>query len=127
MADFGKHCPSCSQISVIKLHEKLRFLSFTSLKDNQGTRTEIKMSVSLVCVCAQSYPTLYSCIDCRPPGSSVHGIFQARMLERVAILLQGIFLTYGSKQSLLHWQVDSLPLCHIGLNKFFIRLWKFLI
>ena len=42
-------------------------------------------------------------------------------------LLQGIFLTYGSKQRLLHWQVDSLPLCHIGLNKFFIRLWKFLI
>ena len=31
-----------------------------------------------------------------PPGSSVHGIFQARILEWVAIfLLQGIFLTQG--------------------------------
>ena len=32
-------------------------------------------------------------------------------------LLQGIFLTQGLKQyllCLLHWQVDSLPLCHLG-------------
>ena len=31
--------------------------------------------------------------------------------------LQGIFLTQGSNQHLLcllHWQVDSLPLCHLG-------------
>ena len=31
-----------------------------------------------------------------PPGSSVHGIFQARILECVAIfLLQGVFPTLG--------------------------------
>ena len=29
-------------------------------------------------------------------------------------LLQGIFLTQGSNQHLLHWQVDSLPLSHPG-------------
>ena len=29
-------------------------------------------------------------------------------------LLQGIFLTQGSKLHLLHWQVDSLPLSHLG-------------
>ena len=32
-------------------------------------------------------------------------------------LLQGIFLTQGSNLHLLcllHWQVDSLPLCHLG-------------
>ena len=29
-------------------------------------------------------------------------------------ILQGIFLTQGSNPSLLHWQVDSLPLCHLG-------------
>ena len=34
---------------------------------------------------AQSCPTLCDPIDCSPPGSSVHGIFQARMLEWVAI------------------------------------------
>ena len=30
-------------------------------------------------------PTLCDCIDCNPPGSSGHGIFQARILEWVAI------------------------------------------
>ena len=33
----------------------------------------------------QSYPTLSDPMDCSPPGSSVHGIFQARVLERGAI------------------------------------------
>ena len=27
----------------------------------------------------------YESMDCSPPGSSVHGILQARMLEQVAI------------------------------------------
>ena len=31
------------------------------------------------------YPTLCNPVDCSPPGSSVHGIFQARLLEWVAI------------------------------------------
>ena len=30
---------------------------------------------------AQSCPTLSDPMDCSPPGSSVHGIFQARALE----------------------------------------------
>ena len=34
---------------------------------------------------AQSCPTLCNPTDCGPPGSSVHGIFQARILEWVAI------------------------------------------
>ena len=34
---------------------------------------------------AQSYPTLLDPMDCSPPGSSVHGIFQARVLEWGAI------------------------------------------
>ena len=36
-------------------------------------------------VVAQSCPTLWDPMDCSPPGSSVHGILQARMLEWVAI------------------------------------------
>ena len=36
----------------------------------------------LVCVLvAQSYPTLCDSMDCSPPGSSVHGVLQARVLE----------------------------------------------
>jgi len=34
---------------------------------------------------AQSRLTLSDPMDCSPPGSSVHGIFQARVLEWVAI------------------------------------------
>ena len=34
---------------------------------------------------AQSYPTLSDPMDCSLPGSSVHGIFQARVLEWGAI------------------------------------------
>ena len=34
---------------------------------------------------AQSCPTLSDPMDCRPPGSSIHGIFQARVLEWGAI------------------------------------------
>ena len=30
---------------------------------------------------AQSYPTLGDPMDCSPPGSSIHVIFQARVLE----------------------------------------------
>ena len=41
-------------------------------------------------------------MDCSPPGSSIHGILQARILENSHSLLQGIFLTQGSNLSLLH-------------------------
>ena len=34
---------------------------------------------------AQSCPTLSDPMDCSPPGSSVHGVFQARVLEWGAI------------------------------------------
>ena len=34
---------------------------------------------------AQSNPTLCDPMDCSLPGSSIHGIFQARILEWVAI------------------------------------------
>ena len=38
-----------------------------------------------VCSVAQSCPTLGDSMDCSLPGSSVHGIFQARTLEQIAI------------------------------------------
>ena len=34
---------------------------------------------------AQSYPTLSNPMDCSLPGSSIHGVFQARVLEWGAI------------------------------------------
>ena len=67
---------------------------------------------------------VFSCIlilcdpmDYSPPGSSVHEIFQTRILEQVTIIYsRGIFPTQGwnlCPWNLLHWQADSLPLCHL--------------
>ena len=38
----------------------------------------------------QSCPTLSDPMDCSPPGSSVHGSFQARVLEWGAIAFSGM-------------------------------------
>ena len=54
-------------------------------------------------------------MDCTLPGFSVNGILQERILEWVVISLFGEFSqTRNPKLSLLHWQVDSLPLSHLG-------------
>ena len=38
---------------------------------------------------AQSFPTLRDPMDCSSPGSSIHGIFQARGLEWAATAFSG--------------------------------------
>ena len=71
-----------------------------------------------VCLVTQSCPTLCDPVEKGLPSSSVHGILQTRILEWVAISF-----SRGSSRPknrndvsfcLLHWQVDSLPLCHLG-------------
>ena len=48
-------------------------------------------------------------MDCSPPGSSVHGILQARIPEWVAIpYCRGIFLTQGLKTASPALQAASL-------------------
>ena len=44
---------------------------------------------------AQSCPTPSDPMDCSLPGSSIHGIFQARVLEWGAIAFSGISSTAG--------------------------------
>ena len=79
---------------------------------------------SCMCTVVHLCPTLRPPMDWSPPGSSVHGIFQARILECVAISF-----SRGSSRSrdqtcvslhFLLWKVDSLPLsfprwiqCHL--------------
>ena len=62
-------------------------------------KVEVKVLVAQLCL------TLCDPMDCSPPGSSAHGILQARVLEWVAILF-----SRGPSQP---WspalQVDSLP------------------
>ena len=60
----------------------------------------------------QSCPTLCNPMDCSPPGSSVHGISQARILEWVAMPSSRGSSCPRIKPTSLHWQVDSLPLRH---------------
>ena len=50
--------------------------------------------ISYMCVCSVTQPCLTLCdpMDCSLAGSSVHEIFQARILERVAISYSGDLL-----------------------------------
>ena len=60
-------------------------------------------------------------MDCSPPGSSVHGISQARMLEWVAISFsRGVCPTQRSNPGLLHCRQILYWLSHqgsLGLDK----------
>ena len=74
-----------------------------------------------VCVCVrsiiQSCLTLCDPVDCSPPGSPVLWIFHVRILEWIASSSPGDLPSLGIEEhllQLLHWQVDSLPLHHLG-------------
>ena len=74
----------------------------------------------LECVSAPSCLMACDPMDCSPPGSSVPGVFQARILEWVAISssrgsLQPRDQTHVSCVSCIG-QVDSLPLCQVLFN-----------
>ena len=56
-------------------------------------------------------------MDCSPPDSSVHGIFQARILEWAAISFSRVFLTQGLNLGLLPCKADSLPAEPLGKPK----------
>ena len=57
----------------------------------------------------QLRPTLCDPMDCRPPGSPVHGILQARILERVATPFPGDLPDPGIEPGSPVLQADSLP------------------
>ena len=64
---------------------------------------------------AQSCSIVCNPMDYRPPGSSVHGILQARILEWVAIpFSSGIFPAQGPNPSLPHWGQILYHLSHQG-------------
>ena len=80
-----------------------------------------------MCLVTQLCPTLCNSMDCSPPGSSVHGIFQARILEWVAIfsfkgsswtrawtLVSCISYIAGS----VHWAIREAHICLYSLLNF---------
>ena len=64
-------------------------------------------------------------MDCSPPGSSVQGISQARILEWLLFPSPGD-LTAGVKIAPSAWQVGSLPLSHLGSLSVFIGVGNFI-
>ena len=69
-----------------------KFACTSSIKNQKAHPIETMLlpptSHTYACVCAkslQSCPTLCDTIDCSPPGSSVPGILQARILEWATI------------------------------------------
>ena len=79
----------------------------------------------VLCSVTQSCPKLYANMECNPPGSSVHGIFQERILEWVSI-----FLSRGSswprdqthvscigRQTLYHWATREVPFFKVSVYK----------
>ena len=85
---------SCSFWSVFlflnleNLTQNSYFFSFHQPESNrkEGRKQyHVLRSLLLYVLIIQSCLTLCDPMDCSPPGSSVHGILQARILERVAI------------------------------------------
>ena len=91
------------------------------LVPTQGSNQRVNYKAG--CMCAgslQSCLTLCSPMDGSPPGSSVHGISQARTLEWAAISSSRGTPDPGMQPASLclpHWQADSLPLASLILRK----------
>ena len=68
----------------------------------------------VVCLVAQLCPTLCNPLDCSPLDSSVHGIFQARILEWVAISSSRNRPDLGIQPMSPALQADSLPAEPLG-------------
>ena len=77
------HYGLLQDIEYISLCYCCRVLLFIYLKYSSLYMKKVKVLVTQLC------PTLCSPMECSPPGSSVHGILQARILEWVAISFSG--------------------------------------
>ena len=93
---------------------KILSLAFKT-KMNLPQPTTVCVSVCVcvcVCVCvlvAQSCVTLCNPMDYSPPGSSVHGLLQVRILERVAVPSPGDLPNPETEPRSPALQADSLP------------------
>ena len=68
----------------VRVRVRVGAKSRASVSVRLGVGLGLKLRLGLV-LGTQSCPTLFNPMDCSPPGSSLHGIFQARLLEWVAI------------------------------------------
>ena len=85
-----RHCVKCCQefknkIKEILLPEKLIGYSKKHIANDEDVDYGNGDDGNIECSVTQSHPILHDPMDCSPPGFYVHGILQARILERVAI------------------------------------------
>ena len=74
----GNHCTPCSQLKCLN---RVEFTLNYKERPYDFSLTKVKSESEVAQLC----PTLCDPMDCSLSGSSVHGIFQARVLEWVAI------------------------------------------
>ena len=96
------------------LHKLTEWLNLKKYISRSGRRfwNFLKDSYILFSEVAQSCPTPCNPMDCKPSGSSIHGIFQARILELVAISFSRYYLedsrnNQGSKTGILFWENED--------------------
>ena len=68
-------------VSIFVGMTELKFIDIHITEGFPGQCMKVKRESEV----AQSWPTLSDPMDCSLPGSSIHGIFHARVLEWVAI------------------------------------------
>ena len=93
----------------ISLEENFQIIPFTPRNKTMHPHPRSVAYAQGCCLGAKSCPTVCDLMDCSPPGSSVHSIFQARTLEWVAISFSMGFPTRESNLRLLHllpWQAE---------------------
>ena len=71
--------------------------------------TTFHLSCMRLCFISQSCPTLHDPMDCSLPGSSIHGILQARILEWMPCPPPGDLPTPGVERGSPALQAASLP------------------
>ena len=88
--------------------------------DSPGKNTGVGCHFLLQCMkgkseseAAQSCPTLSDPMNCSLPGSSVHGIFQARVLEWVAITFSGTAIYQRLKKKVIYMWIFTVNLSEL--------------
>ena len=111
------HMVSAFMVTSVILHyhakQGLPVYTYTEIWDSLSKFINFCIFPEVKVLVVQSCMTSFNTMDCSPPGSSVHGILQAWILEWLAILFsQGVFLTQGPVSPAL--QADSLPFEPLG-------------
>ena len=78
-------------------------------KPKKETNTHCKSTAVVDALVVKSCPTLCNPTDCSPPGSSIHGISQVRILEWIAISFSRGLPDPGIKVGSPALKADSLP------------------